>query len=188
MTATILSVALLALSAPWTATILATPPHPAGGEGWWPMIAKLLNFVALVAILVYFLRPHVSAYFTSRSESIRRELVDAATLRTSAEQQLAAVRARAASLPAELEALKRRGQEELAAERVRMQEATAREREQLVERTRRDIDRQFRVARRALFEHTAERATELAKARIARQITPDDQARLIDRYATGVRP
>lgn len=186
VTTILVLVVSLVVSAPWTDALAASASEEGGGG--WPVIAKIVNFAALVGLLVYFLRRHVALYFRTRSDAIRRELVDAAALRTSAEQQLAAVRARIASLPAELEALGRRGQEELAAERVRMQDATAREREQLVERTGRDIDRQFRLARRALVEHTAVRAMALARARIERQITPDDHARLIERYSAEVRP
>jgi F-type H+-transporting ATPase subunit b len=176
----------LTFSAPWTGAVAAAQPHGAA-DSWMPVIAKIVNFSILVAVLVYFLRGPVGTYFRTRSESIRRELVEAATLRTSAETQLAAVRARAESLPAELEALRRRGQEELAAERERMTDATARERHQLVERTRRDIERQVRLARRMLTEHTALRAMELARTRVERQITPDDQTRLIERYTSEVR-
>jgi F0F1-type ATP synthase membrane subunit b/b' len=97
------------------------------------------------------------------------------------------VRVRLAALPGELETLRRRGEEELAAERVRMAEATRREREHVVERTRREIDLQFRVARRRLLEHTAELSVRVARSRLERDITPDDQARLIERYAAEVR-
>jgi F0F1-type ATP synthase membrane subunit b/b' len=182
----VLVVLALTLSAPWTGVLAASQPH-AGGDSWWPAIAKATNFAVLVGVLVYFLRGPVGTYFKTRTETIRRDLVEAAKLRTSAESQLAAVRARVESLPGELEALRRRGQEELAAERTRMKDATARERDQLIERTRRDIERQVRLARRTLTEHAARRAMDLARVRVERQITPEDQARLIDRYVSEVR-
>ena len=72
-------------------------------------------------------------------------------------------------------------------ERVRLTDATARERQNVLDRTRREIDLQFRVAHRALVEHTADLSMRLARTRIERDITPDDQRRLIDRYATEVR-
>jgi F-type H+-transporting ATPase subunit b len=152
-----------------------------------PTIAKVVNFATLVGLLVYFLRSPLVTYLRTRGETIRKDLVDAADLRASAERQLSEVRARLAALPAELEALTRRGQDELGAERVRMTDATAREREKLVERTRRDIDVQFRLARRALVTHTAELAMTLARARVEASVTGDDQTRLIDRYAAEVR-
>lgn len=169
------------------ATPLAAEGEAAAAESWTPLIARIVNFAVLVGGLVYLLRNVVATYLRTRGETIRKDLTDASTLRRSAESQLADVRARLAGIPAELDALRRMGREELAAERVRIKDATEKERERLLERTRRDIDLQFRQARRALIEHAAELATDRARARLSREITPDDHARLIDRYATEVR-
>jgi len=158
-----------------------------GGGGWSKTIAKAANFAALVALLAYFLKTPVAGYLKTRGETIRHDLVAAAKLRTDAEAQLAAVRSRLAALPAEVAALERRGREELATERTRLADATVREKQRLLDRTRREIDLQFRVARRELMEHTADLAMKLARTRVEREITPDDQTRLIDRYATEVR-
>jgi F-type H+-transporting ATPase subunit b len=158
-----------------------------GGEhGWAGTIAKAVNFAILIAVLAYYLRSPIATHLRTRGETIRKDLVDAANLRKEAERQLSDVRSQLAALPAELAVLRQRGEEELAGERARMQAATARVREQLLERTRRDIDIQFRQARRALVEHTADLAVGLARKRIERDITPDDQQRLVDRYAAGV--
>jgi F-type H+-transporting ATPase subunit b len=158
-----------------------------GGDSLWPTFWKIVNFSILVGGLVYLLRKPIGLFLTQRVESIRRDLVDAAALRTTAEQQLTTVRARLAELPAELDALRRRGKNELEGEYVRMREATAREREKLLERTRREIELQSRLARRQLFEQTTEAAMRLARTRIEHTITPEDHSRLIDRYAAEVR-
>jgi F-type H+-transporting ATPase subunit b len=152
-----------------------------------PTVAKVFNFLALVGILIYFLRSPITAHLAARHATIRRELVDAQALRQSADQQLAAVRARLAELPGELETLQARGMDELAHERTRLQATTAAERVKLLDRTRRDIDWRFRVARRELVEHTADLAIRIARSRIEREITADDHARLVDRYAQEVR-
>ena len=192
--------ALLLLTTPVTIGAAAEPlvPQEAGaghdtGEaehdaGWGPTIAKTINFAVLAGILVYFLKTPLTGYLTGRSETIRKALVDAASLRTSSEAQLAEVRDRLTRLPAEIDGLQRRGQEELAQERVRLAETTARERDRVLERTRREIDTQFRAARRELLEHVADLSMTLAKTRIEREITPEDQSRLIERYASEVRP
>jgi F0F1-type ATP synthase membrane subunit b/b' len=159
-----------------------------GEGGWGSTIAKAFNFAALVAVLAYFLKSPIAGYLRARSDTIRKDLVEAASLRADSERQLADVRERLARLPAELEALQRRGQEELAQERIRLGEATGRERARVLDRTRREIDLQFRVARRGLLEHAAELSMRLARMKIERDITAGDQARLIERYAAEVRP
>jgi F0F1-type ATP synthase membrane subunit b/b' len=83
--------------------------------------------------------------------------------------------------------LKKRGAEEIAAERVRIEQAAAAERDRLLEHTRREIDMRLRVARRELVEFAASLAVTMAGDRIKRSITPADQARMVDRYASQLQ-
>jgi F-type H+-transporting ATPase subunit b len=144
-------------------------------HGWMETGAKAVNFALLAGVLVYFLKGPTVQYLTGRRDTIRRDLLEARTLRETAQAELTRVRAELAALPAELDALRARGREELALERTRMKDAAAREREQVLERTRRGI------------EYTADLATRLARTHIENTMTPDDQARLLDRYTAGVR-
>jgi Zn-dependent peptidase ImmA (M78 family) len=52
---------------------------------------------------------------------------------------------------------------------------------------RREIDARLRMAKRQLTEHAAELAVKVAEDRIRRTITPEDQLRLVDRYAAQLR-
>jgi F-type H+-transporting ATPase subunit b len=176
------TLALLVVGAP---DLLAA--EASGDHGLLPTIARLFNFAVLVGLLVYFLKGPIVRYLASRAETVRRDLVAAEHLRSSAQAQLADVASRLAALPAELEALASRGRDEMARERERLAAATQREREKLLERTRREIDLQARMARRDLVEHAADLAMALARSRIAAEIPPADQARLVDRYAAEVR-
>lgn len=163
----------------------------AADPGWAPAIAKMFNFALLAAGVTYFARGPVGEYFRTRSTTIRKDLVDSKTLRGEAEKQLAAVQQRLSLLPGELADLKKRGEEELASEKVRLADATSNERTRLIEQTRREIELQSRLARRELVTHSVDVSMALARTRIQKDITPEDQARLIDRYAesasTGAR-
>ncbi len=167
------------------ATPLLASEEAAADPGWAPAIAKFINFAILASVVVYFGRSPIADYLRTRSTTIRKDLVDSKTLRAEAEQQLAAVRQRLSVLPGELADMKRRGEEELATEKVRLAEATAHERQRLIDQTRREIELQSRLARRTLVEHGVELSISLARTRIQEDITPDDQARLIDRYASS---
>jgi F-type H+-transporting ATPase subunit b len=178
-----------------TAAVHDAPPSDIGASehdatahdaGWLPVIAKVVNFALLVWVLIYFLKAPLAQHLNGRSTSIRKDLADARSVRAAAEGQLAAVRGRLAELPGELAALEAHGREALASEQERLKAATAHEREHLLERTHREIDMQVQAARRELTQHTANLAMSLARTRIERTMTPDDQARLIDRYATEV--
>lgn len=158
-----------------------------GGSGWGATIAKTVNFAILVAVLVYFLRTPLMTYLEGRISRVREDLVAAAHTRETASRQLAEIDAKLKALPLELEALKQRGAEDIVAERQRIEEAAEAERQRLLEHTRREIDMRLRVARRELLELTADRAVGAARERIARSMTPDDQARLVDRYAAQLQ-
>ena len=151
-------------------------------QGILPTIAKLFNFAVLVGALVYFLKGPIAAHLDSRSTQIRQDLVTAAELRASATAQLAEIDRKLQSLPGELEALTARGAEDVRMEKIRIAEAAAAERERLLQQTRREIDMRLRLARRDLVEHAAQLAVGVARERIARSITTDDQLRMLDRY------
>jgi F0F1-type ATP synthase membrane subunit b/b' len=189
---------LMAISRPVRAQEPAHPPAHGettqakeGGEhaggGVLSTIAKLFNFALLAGGLVYFLRTPVATYIDTRSTQIRQDLVAAEQMRTAAKSQLEEIRRQLAALPAELDALRTQGAEDVRAERERIAQAAAAERERLLVQTRREIEMRLRVARRELLEHAAELAVGVAQTRITRAITPDDQLRLIDRYATQLK-
>ncbi len=157
-------------------------------EGWvWPLVARLINFAILAGTLVYFLRTPFANYLKSRGDQIRRDLVDAQELRRTAEAQLAALDARLARLPGELEALRRQGAEEIAAEEARIRAAAETERDRLLDQARREIDVQVRIATQELRREAAELAVGVASERIKKSLTPETHLRLIDRYADQVK-
>jgi F-type H+-transporting ATPase subunit b len=150
-------------------------------------IARLFNFAILVGALTYFLKAPISGYLAGRSAQIRQDLVTAAEMRKTATTQLEEIQQKLSALPAELAALKTRGEEDVQAEQVRMAQAAAAERERLIDQTRREIDMRLRLARRELTEYAAQLAVGVAQERIARTITPEDQLRLVDRYAAQLQ-
>jgi F-type H+-transporting ATPase subunit b len=202
--AILLLFALLAIAVPASAQEpgAAQPPHGAGAqpategsqpteehheEGILPTIARLINFAILAGVLVYFLKEPLSSYLASRGTQIRQDLVTAADMRKAASAELEEIDRRMRALPAELEQLKVRGAEDVRAEQARIAHAAAGERERLIDQTRREIDMRLRIARRELTEYAAQLAVQVARERISRNITADDQLRLVDRYATQLK-
>jgi F0F1-type ATP synthase membrane subunit b/b' len=144
----------------------------------WP----LANFAIFCGVLYYFLNGPIRQHLATRSASIRKDLVEAAELKASATAQLASIQQKLEALPAELEALRARGASEIAAEEQRIAAAAIAERDRLLEQTRREIDLQVRLAKREILEHAADLSVQLATDRLKNEITPEDQARLVDRY------
>ena len=194
----VLAALAIATSVPFSAQHApAAQPSPAAHEaepgqeahegGWLPTVAKAVNFAILAGVLVYFLKTPLTEYLSSRITKVRQDLVTAAETREAATRQLAEIQARLEALPRELEDLKARGAEEITAERERIRQAAGAERERLLEHARREIDMRLRIARRELVEHAAGLAVAVASERIKRSITSDDQARLLERYASQVK-
>jgi F0F1-type ATP synthase membrane subunit b/b' len=149
----------------------------------WPTI----NFAVLVGALWWFFRQPVATYLIDRHQSVRKDLVEAANVKAAAAAQLSEIDRKLQALPAEIEALKRRGAEEIAAEEARIAAMAAAERDRLLEQTRREIELQVRLAKRALVEHAADLSVRLASDRIRQTMTPADQERLVDRYLDQVK-
>jgi F-type H+-transporting ATPase subunit b len=156
-------------------------------EGWLPTIAKVFNFALLAGILAYYLKTPIQTHLDSRATQIRQDLVAAANMRATAEAQLAEIESKLKTLPAELDALRAQGAEDVQAERLRIEQTASTERQRLLQQTRRDIEMRLRIARRQLLELAAQLSVDVAKTRIARMITTEDQLRLVDRYATQLR-
>lgn len=160
-----------------------------GGEHG--MLAGLLwptaNFLVLLIVLNKFLRQPLTDYLASRSTQIRKDLVEAAELSSTANAQLADVDRKLKALPAELEALKKRGAEEIAAEEERIASAAAADRARLLTQTKREIEVRLQTAQRELSEHAASLAVDLAQARLKTDMTAADHARLVERYVQQVK-
>jgi F-type H+-transporting ATPase subunit b len=167
--------------------------HGAPAEGGheegsiWGFVGKIVNFTLLVGTLVYFLRAPLSNYLATRRTQVRADLDAAEAMKRSAAEQIAQMEAKLKALPRELEELKARGQAEIAAEEARIRELAEAERVRLVEQASREIDQQMRMAQRALVEHAADLAVSVAETKIKRDITSDDQARLVKTYLDQVK-
>jgi F-type H+-transporting ATPase subunit b len=185
LSAAVVPVSISAQQSHETSTASETAePH---GQTLLQSIAKVVNFAVLGGVLVYFLRTPISTYLASRSTQIRQDLVTAAEVRETAAAQLAEIERKLQALPAELERLRTQGAQDVKAEQARIAQAAAAERQRLIAQTHREIETRLRMARRQLTEHAADLAIKIAEERIKRTITPDDQLRLVDRYAAQLR-
>jgi F-type H+-transporting ATPase subunit b len=149
----------------------------------WPVA----NFIIFIGVLYYYLNQPLKDYLAGRSATIRKDLVEAAELRSTATAQLATIEQKLQALPGELDKLRTRGAEDIKAEEQRIAAAAAADRERLLDQTRREIDLQVRLAKKEILEHAADLSVQLATDRIRKEVTPADQDRLIDRYLSQVK-
>jgi F-type H+-transporting ATPase subunit b len=149
----------------------------------WPVA----NFIIFIGVLYYFFNKPFSEYLAGRSSTIRKDLVEAAALKSTATAQLASIEQKLQALPGELNALRARGAEDIKAEEQRIAAQAAADRERLLEQTRREIDLQVRLAKKEILDHAADLSVQLATERIRQEITPEDQSRIVERYLDQVK-
>lgn len=155
-----------------------------GGEpsrGGLEMIGKVINFLILFGGLGYVLYKPIRAMLAGRREEARRKLEDAREKIRQAEEQLKQARERLSGLEAELLSLRTAAAEEGRAEQERIRRLAREEADRIKRLTAQDMEAQVQAGVRELKRYAAELAAQQALTRIRERLTPDVQARLIDR-------
>jgi F-type H+-transporting ATPase subunit b len=159
---------------------LAAAPAQAAEQGglFYPWI----NLLLLIAVLVYFARKPIQAFFGERRAAIRKDLDDAAASKRRAEEHYAQWNRRIVDLERELAEIRAGAQERADAERASLL-ADARA---AAERIRADaaqaVEHELRRARAGLREEASKLAIELASGILREQITAQDRDRLIEEF------
>jgi len=162
----------------------ATPARAAteGGGLFFPFV----NFILLVAVVVYFARKPVREYFATRRAAIQDDLHSASELRREAEERFAKWLRKLVDLEAELEQIRTtaRGRAESEREHI-IADATA-----TAERIRADataaIEQELRRSREVLREEAADLAVELAGNLLRESVTEADRERLVGEFIARI--
>jgi F-type H+-transporting ATPase subunit b len=175
----------------WGGLAFAASGGDAHGEvkakGWLTTDTyRVLNFAVLAGALVFLLRKPISQALDSRIKGIKAQLEDLEAKKAGAEKILSEYNAKIARLSQESEGI--------VAEYIRQgNEAKARilkEAEvsayKLEEQARRNIENEFEVAKQRLQQDIFEKAMTKAEEIIKKNITADDQNRLVDEYLDKV--
>ena len=145
-----------------------------GLEAW-----KFVNLFLFILLLIYFLRRPLSEAFRARREGIRRDLMRAQEERNAALAKLEEVEARLARLDAETASIREQAEREAAEERERIRRAAEAETQKLREQAQREIESAGKAARQELREFAAHESVRLAEEMIRRDMSAQDDARLI---------
>lgn len=143
--------------------------------------AKLINLVLFVVVLYLLLRKPVREFFDRRLVAVREMLDKAARERHAATEKMAELDARLNRLDAEVAEIKTQAERESAAERARMEAEAKKDIEKVREMTGREIESAKQVAMADLREFAATKAVDLAEQMIRREMTPADDARMVER-------
>lgn len=176
-----LGVLLLVLSTAATSQAAAIGP-----EKVWDLFYRVLNFAALIFILLYFLKKPAVNFFNNRRETIRAELEELEAKRIEVERAYKESEAKMGSLEASAR--------EIVAEAIRQGEA---ERERILveaERAAVNMKRQaelavqheLTMAKSKLKSEIAEEAAKAAEELVRQHLQPADEAKMIAGYLEKV--
>ena len=144
-------------------------------------LGKVVNFLLLFGALFFVLRKPAKAVLAKRTEAVGETIRRAEADRTASEAKASGSRAKLDGLADEVRALKAEAEEEGRREAGRIAEAARGEADRLKKLTRQELDAQVRRSVQELKAYAAARATDLARDRIRRRLTPDTQAALIEK-------
>jgi len=147
---------------------------------------RVMNFAVLAGVLIFLLKKPVAQALDSRIKGIKTQLDELEARKNDAEKTLAEYNARIAKLSLE--------SDKVIAEYIRQgDEAKARilkeaelSANKLEEQARRNIESEFALAKQRLQEEIFEKAMAKAEEIIKKNITADDQNRLVDEYLDKV--
>jgi F-type H+-transporting ATPase subunit b len=146
---------------------------------------QLLNFGALIFILVRFGGPALRKAFRSRHDQLKAEIESAAGQRALAEQRFREQDARLANLEQELAALRASVQLEGEREKSRLLAGAEEKAKRIQDETLFQLDQQVKEAEARLRAEVAGTAVRVADELLRRSVNPDDERRLVQDFAAG---
>jgi F-type H+-transporting ATPase subunit b len=142
-------------------------------------IWQLVNLVAFLAVLLYFVARPLAAMFRNRQLAVEERLREAKALRAEAERLGAEVHERMARLDSEIEEIRGRGVADGETERAALSEKADLEVERVRRESEQEIGRHLAAARLELRRTAADLTAAAAREALSAQITDEDRRRLL---------
>jgi len=166
---------------------MASSGGDSGAKGWvktdW---FRVMNFVVLAGALFFVLRKPASKALSSRIKDIQEQLESLEAQRAAAEKKLAQYNEKLSQIENEaakiVDAYIKQGTE-AKAKILKEAEQTA---EKLRAQARRNIEHEFDKARQKLQQEVVESSLQMAEESLKKEITTQDQDKLIDEYINKV--
>jgi F-type H+-transporting ATPase subunit b len=162
----------------------------AGGEEspWnaWMLFWRVVNTVALIALLVYFLRKPMAKFFAERKAQISKDLEEAKEQREKAEALLAEYEKKLAGMEKELEKLRAELQKSAAAESAKIMANAEKMSVSMVEAAKLAAEQEVRKARATLKNEAVAMAVQMAESLIREKINDADRKKIVEDYLVKV--
>ncbi|MBW2660073.1 MAG: ATP synthase F0 subunit B [Deltaproteobacteria bacterium] len=149
--------------------------------GW-----RIVNFIALMIILVKFAAKPIGSGLASRQKQIKEEIEDLQQKRVEAEQSYDDFQVKLANVESEIDTIVDRAVAQAEIEKTKILEKAELAVEDLKRAAEMAIQNEITEARRSLKDEVAEQAAVMAEELIVKNLTDDDQVKIIDDYLVKV--
>lgn len=143
---------------------------------------KWANFAILVAVVGYLANKNLGAYFAARNAEIQKGITEAAEMKADVAKRTAAMEARFANLEADIDKLRQDARAEMQHEAERIEQETAQLAAKIHAQAEQEIASMTALARQELRAYSADLALSLAEELIRRQLNPELQGQLVQRF------
>lgn len=141
---------------------------------------RILNFVILIAVLVWFLKKPMKEYFKNRSALIEKSIKEASEAKAAAEKALKEVEERLSLKDQEVERIIEGSKKAGENERDTLIEDGHRMSEAIKEQAKANIEYELKKAKEQLKAEASMLAIELAEKKIKEKITQEEQLKILE--------
>lgn len=158
--------------------------HEGASETWttWMLFWRVINTIALIALLVYFLKAPLVNFFSERKAQIQRDLDEAKAQREQAEKLIAEYEVKIAGMEQELQKMRAELQKTTEAEKSKIIANAEKMSAAMVESAKVTAEQEVRKAKLALKDEAVTLAVEMAETLIREKIDEGDRKRLVEDY------
>ncbi|MGW8194730.1 MAG: F0F1 ATP synthase subunit B family protein [Desulforhopalus sp.] len=149
--------------------------------GW-----RIVNFIALMIILVKFGAKPIGTGLSARRNKIKDEIENLEQKRADAEKSYEEFSAKLATVESEIDKVVERAVAQAEIEKAKILEKAEQAATDLMRSAEMAVQNEITVARRTLKDEVAEQAAVMAEELIVKNLTADDQVKIIDNYLEKV--
>ncbi len=147
---------------------------------------RVLNFAALMIILVKFGAKPIASKLGGRQQQVKDELDDLEKRRAEAEKQYREFEAKLATVEKDIDSIVEKAVAQAEVEKAKIIEKAEKAVDDLKRQSELMIQNQIVEARRELKNEIADQAAVMAEELIVKNLTPDDQVKIIETYLDKV--
>ncbi len=156
------------------------------GEKLKDLFWRVLNFIVLMIILVKFGAKPIGSALAGRRQRIRDELSDLEARKAAAEKSYRAFEAKLAGVEKDIDGIVEKAIAQAEVEKQKIIEKAEKAADDIKRQAELTIQNEIMEARRTLKNDAAEQAAVMARELIVKNLTPDDQVKIIEDYLDKV--